>query len=152
MGVFTLLDSGTRVVAGIHDLAGEALFHGLLTSCTTIVSQPAQTKGLTSFGPNFNRNLIVRTADTAGLDFHGRHDVFHGGLESLETRLAGLLFHDLERTVDDLLGYALLAVEHDAVDELGHQNGTVDRIGKDLSLGNITSSGHCASLLHKMIS
>lgn len=152
MGVFTLLDSGTRVVAGIHELAGEALFHGLLTSCTAVVRQPAQSKGLASFRANLDRNLIVRTADTTGLDFHGRHDIFHGGLESLKTRLAGLLFHDLERTVDDLLGYALLAVEHDAVDELGHQNGTVDRIGKDLSLGNITSSGHCASLLHKMIS
>ena len=123
-----------------------------LTSCTTIVSQPTQTEGLTSFRANLDRNLIVRTADTTGLDFDSGHDIFHGLLESLQPGLAGLLFHDLERTVDDLLGYALLAVEHDAVDELGHQNGTVDRIGKDLSLGNITSSGHCASLLHKMMS
>ena len=147
MGVFALLDGGTRVVAGIHDLAGEALFHGLLTSCTTIVSQPAQTKGLTSFGPNFNRNLIVRTADTAGLGFENGHDVFHRLGKDVERLIAGLFLDDVKRTVDDLLCNALLAVEHDAVDELGHEDTVVHRIGQNFSLGNITSSGHFASLL-----
>jgi hypothetical protein len=79
--------------------------------------------------------------------------MFSIACESLETGLTGLLFNDLERAVNDFLGHALLAVQHDAVDKLRYQNGTVDRIRQNFSFGNITSSGHFASLLHiKMIS
>ena len=121
-GCLRALHCGTGVVAGIHDFAGKALSHGLLTSRATIVSQPTQTKGLTSFRPDLDRNLIVRTANAAGLNFDSGHDVFHRLLESLQTGLTSLLFYDLECTINDLLGYALLAVEHNAVDELRHQN------------------------------
>ena len=50
-----------------------------------------------------------------------------------------------------LLVITLLAVQHNAVDKLGNQNGIILRIGQNLSLGNITSSGHFASLLHKIM-
>ena len=66
----------------------------------------------------------------------------HGDIMSLFT-------NDIESTINNLLRNALLAVEHHAVDELRHQHGVVHRIGQDLSLGNISSSGHYASLLHK---
>ena len=38
-------------------------------------------------------------------------------------------------------------VQHHTVDQLGHQDAAVHRIGQNFSLGNITSSGHFASLL-----
>src|SRR5699024_6066183 len=45
------------------------------------------------------------------------------------------------------------AIQHDAVGELGNQDGVVKRIRQNLPLGYISSSGHFASLLHiKMIS
>ena len=149
VGIFALLHRGAGVVAGVHDLAGEALFHGLLAALAGISSQPAQAERLTALRANLQRNLIGCAAHAAGLDFQGRHDVFHCLLESVQTVLAGLGLDDLECVIDDALGNALLAVEHDAVDELSHQSGIIDRIRKDLSLGNITSSGHFASLLHK---
>ena len=77
------------------------------------------------------------------------HDVFHRLRKDVERLIAGLFLDDVKRTVDDLLCNALLAVEHDAVDELGHEDTVVHRIGQNFSLGNITSSGHFASLLHK---
>ena len=43
--------------------------HGLLTSRATIVSQPTQTQGLTSFRPDLDRDLMVGAANAAGLDF-----------------------------------------------------------------------------------
>ena len=74
-------------------------------------------------------------------------------LKDLHGLLAGLFLDGLKSTIDDLLGNTLLAVEHDAVDELGHQDGIVNRIGQNFPLGYISSSGHFASLLHiKMIS
>ena len=152
VGILALLHGGAGIVAGIHDLAGEAFLHGLFTALAGIGRQPAKAEGLTTLGTNLQRNLVGSAADTTGLDFQGRHDVFHRLLEGVETVFAGLLFDDFKCAIDDSLGNALLAVEHDAVNELSYQSGFVDRIRKDLSLGNITSSGHFASLLHKMIS
>ena len=62
----------------------------------------------------------------------------------------GLFLDDVECIIDDLLCNTLLAVQHDAVDKLGDQHGIVNGIGKNFSFGNITSSGHVASLLHKL--
>ena len=70
------------------------------------------------------------------------------GLKDLHGLLAGLFLDDLKSIINDLLGNALLAVEHNAVDELSHQDGIVNRIGQNFPLGYISSSGHFASLLH----
>ena len=109
--------------------------------------QPAQGQRLTAFRTDFNRDLIGRAANTASLDLQRGRNVGQSSLEHFVGILAGLFLDDVKRTVDDLLCNALLAVEHDAVDELGHEDTVVHRIGQDLSLGNITSSGHFASLL-----
>ncbi len=151
MGIFALLHRGAGVVAGVHDLSGQALFHGLFAALAGIGGDPPQTQSLPTVGLDLQRNLVGGAAHAAGLDFQSGHDVFHGLLEGFQTVLAGLLFNKFKGTVHDLLGNALLAVEHDAVDELGNQNGIVNRIRENFSLGNITSSGHFASLLHKIM-
>ena len=121
--------------------------HGALTTGTGIGRQPTQTEGLTTGGTDLHRHLIGGTADAAGLGLQAGHDILHGLVENIERLVAGLVLDHVERAVDDLLGDALLAVEHHAVDELGHQDAVVHRIGQNFSLGNITSSGHFASLL-----
>ena len=141
MHILALLDRVAEVVAGIHDLACEALLHGLLAALAAVVDQPAQGQGLTTGRANLDRDLIGGAADTAGLDFQGGHDVVHGLVESVKGLLAGLFFDDVKGVVDDLLSNTLLAVEHNTVDELGHQHAVIHG-------GNITSSGHVASLLH----
>ena len=147
VGIFALLHSRAGVVGGVHELAGETLGHGALTAGAGVGRQPTQTEGLTTGGTNLHRDLIVGAADTAGLGFENGHDVFHRLSKDVERLIAGLFLDDVKRTVDDLLCNALLAVEHDAVDELGHEDTVVHRIGQNFSLGNITSSGHFASLL-----
>ena len=73
--------------------------------------------------------------------------------ESIQSVLAGLFLNDGKCIINDLLCDALLAVKHDAVDQLADQNTVINRIGQDFSLGNVTSSGHYTSLLHyEMIS
>ena len=139
------------VVGSIHDLTCQALGHGALTAAAGVGRQPAQTEGLTAGGTDFHRDLIGCTADTAGLGFEARHDIFHSLRKNIEGFVAGLFLDHIKGAVHDLLGDALLAVEHDAVDKLGHQNAVVHRIGQNFSFGNITSSGHFASLLLKII-
>ena len=149
VGIFAFLDCAAGVVGSIHDLACQALSHGALAAGAGISGQPAQTQGLTTGGTYFHGDLIGGTAHTAGLDLEAGHNVFHSLSENFQRLLVGLLLDDVKGTVDDLLSHALLAVQHNAVDQLGHQHGAVHRIGQNFSLGNITSSGHFASLLHK---
>ena len=147
VGIFAFLHGAAAVVGSIHDLASQALGHGALTTGAGIGRQPTQTEGLTTGGTDLHRHLIGGTADAAGLGLQAGHDILHGLVENIERLVAGLVLDHVERAVDDLLGDALLAVEHHAVDELGHQDAVVHRIGQNFSLGNITSSGHFASLL-----
>ena len=93
-------------------------------------------------------STIGGAAHTAGLDLQAGHDVIHSGSENFQGLLAGLLLDDVKGTVNDLLSHALLTIQHDAVDQLGHQDAVIDRIRQNFSLGNITSSGHYASLLN----
>jgi hypothetical protein len=60
-------------------------------------------------GANFHGNLVVRTADAAGLDLDHRLDVVQRDHEDLQRVLAGLLLDLVERAVDDALGDGLLA-------------------------------------------
>ena len=68
----------------------------------------------------------------------------HGDIMSLFT-------NDIESTINNLLRNALLAVEHDRVYQLGDELGIIKRIGQNVSLRDITSSWHFASLLQKYL-
>ena len=68
---------------------------------------------------DLHRHLIVGPADTAAAHFHERLDVVDRRLENLQRRhVADLLGDLLQGIVNDLLRDGLLAVPHDAVDEL----------------------------------
>ena len=142
MGILTLLHSAAGVVGSIHDLACQALRHGALAASTGVCGQPAQTQGLTSLRTNLDRNLIVRTANTACLNLQARHYVLHSLLENLQSVLARLLFDDLECFVNDLLSYALLTIIHDVVNQACDQFGIIHRIRQNIAFCYIASSWH----------
>ena len=129
VGILALLDGCAEVVAGIHDLACETLLHCLLAALAGVADQPAKAESLTTCGSYFDRNLVSCTADTASLDFEAGHDVVHSFGEGVNGLLAGLLLDDVKSVLNDLLSNTLFAVQHDSVDELGHQNTIVHRIG-----------------------
>ena len=120
----------------------------LVVNDAGVADQPTQAESLTTCRSYFDRNLIGCATDTTGLDLQSGHDVVHSFGKCIKGLLTGLILDDIESIVNDLLSNTLLAVEHNAVDELGHQDAVIHRIGQDFSFGNITSSGHVASLLH----
>ena len=69
-------------------------------------------------------------------------------IECFQRRFVGLFFYDFKCIVNDLLCNASLAVVHNIVDELGYKLGIIYRIRQNVSLGYLTSSRHCTSLLH----
>ena len=128
VGILALLHGVAGVVGSIHDLSSQTLCHGLLTTAAAVSSQPAQAQSLAAGRADFQRNLVVSTANAAGLALEAGHDVLHRLLESLERIVAGLLLNHGESLINDLLSDALLAVQHDAVDQTGDHLGIVNRI------------------------
>ncbi len=121
MDIVALLDGAAGAVHGVHDLAGQALFHRLFAAAAGIAGDPAQTQGLTAVGTNIHRHLIVGAAHAAGLDLQNGHDILHGRLKGFAGVFTGFFLNNIKSAVDDLLSNALLAVQHDIVDKLGHQ-------------------------------
>ena len=128
VGILALLHGVAGVVGSIHDLSSQALGHGLLTTAAAVSSQPAQAQSLAASGADLQGDLVVSAANTAGLALEAGHDVLHRLLESLERIVASLLLNHGESLVNDLLSDALLAVQHDAVDQTGDHLGIVNRI------------------------
>ena len=128
VSILTLLHGVTSVVGSIHDFSSQTLSHGLLTTAAAVGSQPAQTQGLAASRADFQRNLVVSTANAAGLALEAGHDVLHRLLESLQRIVAGLLLNHGESFVNDLLSDALLAIQHNAVDQTSDHLGIVNRI------------------------
>ena len=100
--ILALLDGCAEIVARVHDLAYEALFHGLLAALAGVIHEPAQSQSLATGGTDFDRHLIGGAADTASLDFELGHDVVHRLGESVKRLLAGLFLDDVKSIVNDL--------------------------------------------------
>src|SRR5574344_469595 len=82
--IFLLLDCGARIVSSVHELAGEALIHGLLTTKTCIIDDPADTERHTAVRTNLDRNLVVCTTNAACAYFEDRHYVLESSLKNFQ--------------------------------------------------------------------
>src|SRR4029077_2366085 len=79
---------------------------------------------------HFDRNLVVRAAHAARLDFQQRLYVLDGLLENLQRIVVGLLHDLVHRAVKYALRRGLLAFPHHRADELFDDVAGVDRIGR----------------------
>ena len=93
-------------------------------------------------GRNLDGDLVGRAADAAGADLKGRTDVLEGTLEHGDGLLLSALANGLECAVDDALGDGLLAVEENAVDQLGHDLRAVDRVIDEGAAGSGALTRH----------
>src|SRR5690625_3624313 len=117
VNVLAALDGAATIAGGIHQLGSEPLFHCVFVARTRSRDQPAQRQRLAALGPDFDRNLIGRTTDTARADLDRRLDV----VERLVEHVHGLALHavldTIERAIDDAFGDRLLAVMHQRSEE-----------------------------------
>src|SRR3954468_8558915 len=145
--IFFFLDRCALAVRGIEQLVGELIGHALFGAAAAIKQQPADSERSTAIGVYFDRHLIVRTTDAAGLHFEQRLGVLDGLLEQLEGLVATFFLHLLHGVVEDALGSGLLPAPHHRVHELGDQGGVVDGVSRYFTLCNVTFSGHMFSAL-----
>jgi hypothetical protein len=87
-------------------------------------------------------DLVGGAADAAGLDLEDRGQGLDRRLELLDGVAPGALGDDGEGVVDDLLGGALLAVQHHLVDDLLDEAGAVDGVRLDGPDLGCCATGH----------
>lgn len=142
MHFITLLDGATTVFRSLHHFSSQTLAHGFLGTLARRFTQPAHGQRSTASRANFNRNLVVSTTNTTGLDFDHRLDIAHGSAEHFKRILAPLGGDDLESTINNTLGNRLLAALHDGIYKLGDFDITELRIRQNVTLGYFTTTGH----------
>src|SRR3954467_3452854 len=140
--IFFFLDRGALAIRGIEQLVRELIGHTLFGAAAAIEQQPADGERSTAIGIHFDRHLIVRATDAAGLHFEQRLGVLDGLLEQLQGFVAAFFLHLRHGGIEDALSGGLFATPHHRVHELGDQGGVVDGISRYFTLRNVTFSWH----------
>ena len=140
--ILATLHGSAGVLGGIDDLLREALGHGVLLALAGEVDDPTNGERGRATGVDLHRDLIGCAADALGFDLKGGADVVHGLLEDGQGILAGLLGDDVERTIDDVLGDGLLAVEENLIDQLRDQTVVEPCVRLDFTTGCCCTTRH----------
>src|SRR5262245_44518516 len=99
----------TAIVRGIEQLGRELLFHRLARARACRLDDPAHGQSHAAVTADLDGHLIGRTTDASTLDLDTRTDVLHRALEDLQSLFVAALLHQIERSVHDPLGHAMLA-------------------------------------------
>src|SRR6266702_845794 len=145
--IFLLLHRRATAIGCVEQFGGQLLHHALFATRTAIGNEPADRERRAPLRENFDRYLVVRSADTAGLHFEKRLAILDRLLEQLQGLVAALLLKVRHGGVENALRGGLFAAPHHGVDELRDQGRVIDRVGSNFTLGDITFSWHLLSLL-----
>src|SRR5699024_7858176 len=115
---FFFLASSACVVKSVKDFSRETFFHCFFSAFSAVGCKPSKAKSTSSVRSDVHRHLICRTADTASLNFKNRHNVVKRLLKYFKRISACLFLYSFKRTIYNFLSNTLLAVKHDAVNEL----------------------------------
>jgi hypothetical protein len=131
--VFALGVGGAFPLVGSDQLVSQLQMRGAPLLLADRLQNPANRQRLLPRAVHLHRHLVRGATDPAAADFDVWLDIFHGGVEDLNRILVRqLLLDDVERVVEHFLRDALLAVIHQAVDELGGQDRLVLAIRLEL--------------------
>src|SRR5207249_5572872 len=122
------------VLRGVHQLTREAPRHRLFRAGARSRDQPPDGERLGALGADFDRHLIGRAADAAGADLDARLHIVERIVEHANRLALQAGLDAFERAIDDAFGDGLLAVEHDAIHELGEDDIPELGIGEDFAL------------------
>src|SRR5580698_4822835 len=143
VNIFLLLHRGATAVGCIEELSGQLLDHALFPASAAVGHEPADGERGAALGENFNRNLIVRSADAPAFNLEKRLAVLDCLLEELESFVAALLLKVGHGGIEDALSGRLLAAPHHGVHKLGDQGGVIDGVWSNFTLRDVAFSWHC---------
>ena len=126
VNIVTLADRTALTLECFHDLGRECGGHRRAFAGIREIYNPTQRERSLTIRRNFERHLIRRTTHAAGLGLNAGLGVVHSALQNFNgvTRRI-FLGESFKRTIDDALCRALLAGEHDGVDQSRYENALV---------------------------
>ena len=149
IGASRFLTALPLFVDASKELARELLLHrAAVRAIARRADDPAHAEGERAIRADVDGNLVGRAAHAARLDLDLGLNVGERALPHLHRIVLGALGDEVECAVDDALGDGLLARLHDGVDELRDAATRVDRlirelrIGERLALRNFTFTWH----------
>src|SRR5690349_16117516 len=142
--VFFLLYRGAAAVGRVQQLVGELVHHALFAASSAVGNQPADGQRSAPVLVDFDRNLVVRAANSPRFHFQQRLDVLHCLLEQLQRFVAALLLQLTHGFVEDAFRRALFPRPHHRIDELGDQGRAKHRIRLYFFLDDMSFSWHVA--------
>src|SRR5260370_27109176 len=81
--IFLLLNSGTFAIGRVEQFVRELVDHALFATAPAVLQDPADRQRRAAVGIALDRNLVVRAADAARLNFPHRLGVLHRLLQHL---------------------------------------------------------------------
>jgi hypothetical protein len=143
MSIFFLLYCCARIVVSVHQFTCKTFFHSTFAALAGIVDHPADTQSQTAVCSDFYRHLIVGAAYTTGTNFNDRHNIIESLFENFDWFFIQLAVADIKCAIDDRFCDALLAVQHNLVDETGYCLISIHGIRQHVTSRNSTFSRHC---------
>src|SRR5258708_9311253 len=142
MGVLALLHRGAAILRRVADLARQALLHGVLGAAARRADQPADRQRLAAIGTDLDGNLIGRAADAPRANLDSGADIRQRLVKDPQRILSAAPGDAIEGAVDDGLGSRLLALVHQAIDELGDDVIAELGVRQDFALNGGTTTRH----------
>src|SRR5438034_8032680 len=84
--VVLLLVGAPLLIEGVHELAGEFLWHSFFPAVARVLDEPTQRKRTRTALRDLDGYLVVGTSDTARANLENRRHALDGLLEDLELR------------------------------------------------------------------
>src|SRR5690554_3723568 len=128
MNVFTLLDGSTLAFGGINQLASQPQGHGFFTTLARGLDQPAHCQRIATGWANLDWNLVGSTTYTTGFHFNQGSNGFECFFEGFQWFNIFALLDGFQSTINNTLGYGLLAALHNVVHEFGESLASIQRI------------------------
>src|SRR5262245_41830869 len=140
--VLALLHRLAALVGRVDQLVRELVAHALALARARRGDDPAHREGGGALGPDLDRHLIGGAAHAARLHLDARPHVLDRAAEHGHGVVSRLVLDLVEGAVEDPLGGTLLAVAHHGVHETADHAVAVLRIGRELTLVDLVTSGH----------
>jgi len=128
--ILTLRDGGTFPLVGGDQFVGQLHVGGAALLFADRSENPAEGERLLAISVHLHWNLVRSPTDSLGSNFNVRLDILHRLLKHFDRRaIFDPVANLFQGVVENPLSHRLLAVPHQAVDELGCEERLVTWIG-----------------------
>lgn len=144
--------SAALLFIGVYQLIGQQFTSRSAAFAANRLKNPAKSQRLLATRIDLHGNLVAGSADTLTANLEHRLDVIDSFLEYVNRlSVVNFLADYIHRVIENTLGSTLLAVPHQAIDELAGQQRPILRVGLHLLTAGGNASHKFTSQAYKRV-